>query len=722
MPKHEEAATPIETSDLMDSSTTRREFIGKALAAGAGLALANMLPGAEVVEAQPACSVPSGQPLVEIGKIAKPPGSTGPVQGVIKILNEKKSYLRAPKKTTNNVCESGQMRYFAGFLNNGQQVWPLQPQKGFPAPGPTIRARVGDMVQITLMNQVDANAFARSIDAGVALPLDKGNGCDSVSSTGPGGVSVNTYPGQPPFDEMPNCFHGSSTANLHYHGTHISPNVLEDNIFLQLRPSPRSNGQPVVNERFLQTFDFHKIFADCRAGHSPKLWTDLPPKWQQAQESLLKQYDAAAHLPPSEQLWPKNFKAIHGLPPRWPTYFIGAYPSCFTLPVWNKQPTSMGQSPGTHWYHAHKHGSTALNLANGMAGAFIIEGPYDDALKPFFNKEIVLVLQQYDAVVNLDRALGTNVGENMYVNGQFQPVLQMQPGEVQLWRIVNACHQQTLPIAGPAQPGPKWIQTAQDGVQLHPDNYELGVNIAQQGGGWTNATLTTPMTSSPTPPSPWFGNLAPGNRVDMLVQAPSSGGTFPISADGTLLFTVNVSGSPISNPISFPPPKAAFPQMPGFLNDIEGPITIHRELHFKSNPAGGRAQITNVPPSQTINDHKFEDHHFQETVQLGATEEWTLYNDNPNAGGAAHPFHIHVNPFQVVAIKTGPGKPEIQLPTPWIWWDTVAIPPGGYIRMRSRFVDFSGAYVLHCHILGHEDRGMMEMVNVVTNVTPLEHD
>lgn len=717
MPENDKA-TAIEKEHLMEFGTTRREFIGTALAAGAGLALGNMLPGfTETAEAQPACSVPSGQTLVEIGKIAKPPAGGQLVRGVIKILNEKKSYLVTSKQNSaNNACETGQMRYFAGLLPNGQQVWPLHAQKGLPAPGPTIRARVGDLVEITLMNQVDVNSFARSIDAGTALPLDQGNGCDQVTSTGPGG-SVNSYPGNPPFDQMPNCFHGSSTVNLHFHGTHISPNILEDNIFLQLRPSPRANGQPVVNEQYLEAHQFNQIFANCRMGRSPKLWTDLPPGWQQAQERLLKQYDASARLPLNEQLWPKNYKAIHGMPPRWPMYFIGAYPSCFKLPVWNNQPTSMGQSPGTHWYHAHKHGSTALNLANGMAGAFIIEGPYDDALKPLFNKEIVLVLQQYDAVINLDRAPKTNVVENIYVNGQFQPVLHMQPGEVQLWRIVNACHQLTVPIDGPEQPGLKWIQTAQDGVQLHPDNYALGVSIAQKGGSWTNATLTTPMTAPP-----WFGNLAPGNRVDMLVQAPATGGTFNITQGGSPLFTVNVRGNPISNPISFPPPKSAFPQMPGFLNDIAGPIRIHRELHFKSVQAQGRAPVTNVPPSHTINDHKFEDHHFQETVQLGNTEEWTLYNDNPGARGAAHPFHIHVNPFQVVAIKPGPDAQEIQLPTPWIWWDTIAIPPGGYVRMFSRFVDFSGAYVLHCHILGHEDRGMMEMVEVVNNVTPLEHD
>ena len=70
-----------------------------------------------------------------------------------------------------------------------------------------------------------------------------------------------------------------------------------------------------------------------------------------------------------------------------PQFYIGAFPYCFTLPKWNGQSTSMGQAPGTHWYHAHKHGSTAINLANGMAGALIIEGDYDATLKQYYTNK-----------------------------------------------------------------------------------------------------------------------------------------------------------------------------------------------------------------------------------------------------------------------------------------------------------------------------------------------
>ena len=113
-------------------------------------------------------------------------------------------------------------------------------------------------------------------------------------------------------------------------------------------------------------------------------------------------------------------------------------------------------------------------------------------------------------------------------------------------------------------------------------------------------------------------------------------------------------------------------------------------------------------------------------MKLGATEEWTLFNDTP-IGGPAHPFHIHINPFQVIALFD-PSYMDPSLKTtgvplrePWVWWDNFAIPPGGWAKMWTRFVDFTGTFVFHCHILGHEDRGMMQLVNVSPSGTTMTH-
>jgi hypothetical protein len=93
-----------------------------------------------------------------------------------------------------------------------------------PLPGPVLRAKIGDLVEITFLNQIDPNKFPNS---------DKG--CDQTSTyPGPGGT------GNTP-DVYPDCFGLSTTTNMHYHGTHTNPSSTGDNVFLEIKPSPRSN-------------------------------------------------------------------------------------------------------------------------------------------------------------------------------------------------------------------------------------------------------------------------------------------------------------------------------------------------------------------------------------------------------------------------------------------------------------------------------------------------
>jgi FtsP/CotA-like multicopper oxidase with cupredoxin domain len=682
-----------------ESEVARRIFLQQAMAVASGLAIASLLPPrfaeALALQAEPSCP-PPGQPLQTIMEIESS-SATKTLQAVLKILDEKKCFLAPPVNGgPGYVPDSGQMRYIAGYdPTKPGSVWPTA--KGVPNPGPTLRARVGDRVQITLLNQVDlSHKFPLTLDV-----AEHGEDCDQNTSVGPNG-SVNTYPGDPSFENPPNCFHGSSSTNLHFHGSHVSPSGIADNVLLNIRPSLRRGGRPTITEQTVKPI-FDRIFAACARGHQPLSWKDWPAEWQALQQRDLQEHDKTVDR--DQQLWPQN--VVEMSEGRLPQYYIGAFPNCFTIPEWNGQKNSMGQAPGTHWYHSHKHGSTALNLANGMAGALIIEGDYDDKLKPFITRQRVLVLQQIGAVLPLLRSAAAQKPFNadlVYVNGQYTPVVQMNPNEMQLWRIVNACHQAWVPLDSPT--GIKWVQTAQDGVQFDPRNYNPAL---------TNAAFTVPARSKAP-----FGSLAPGNRVDLLVQAPSAPGTFPVTFGGKLLFTVKVEQDPrvrpIPNPMPFPT-QAQFPAMPKFLADVSfGDVKVRRELHFASSPnPKGRA------PIHTIDGKQFDEGHIDQTMQLGATEEWTIYNDNTN--GAPHPFHIHINPFQVVEIRDPKqnGGVAVPLPPPWVWWDTFAIPPGGYMKILTRFVDFTGMYVLHCHILGHEDRGMMQLVQVVTDTTNMKH-
>ena len=679
-----------------------------------------------------------------------------------------------------------------------------------PMPGPTLRARVGDLVQLAFVNEVNPNRFDKNLDIDACMRVGQG---------------VSTYPGVVK-DKFPDCLHASSTANIHYHGTHTNPNSTGDNVFLQVRPLPRDKQGEFTTTPAAAMVGFEQFFSQCAAqlknplASWPKLWADIKPSpWLTKQEVLLKAYQDKN---PSQPLWDRDVKDEHHA---WPVYYIGAVPYCFALPEytyteksepkWPPPPDStspiMGQAPGTHWYHAHKHGSTAINVANGMTGAFIIEGKYDDDLTDSYRDYVlkdgkawnarsqpVLVLNQLGTTPNLlsPGTGGSTSSPNsptaqpvadFAVNGRIRPIAHMQPGEIQLWRILNTSGRSAAYFIAPPK-GFHWRQLAQDGVQFTTNNYVHSTD------------------------KPFY--LAPANRVDLLVKAPMTqvdpkdAPVFvqvvvargevkptplnPTAADpapGVALMSIAVSGDPVTR--NGRPAQMQFlgraPDQPVFLTDItdqelKASGNVTRTFTFNSKSPGSEFQ-------HTINNCQFEDqrpeceHADIVPVTLNRAEEWTIENttDTNGPGLIDHPFHIHINPFQITEVfdpnenltdpqtgelltnvvngKTQPvpryvtgeksNKPEIAerqcvlnpdnpgtwsvagacgpqvTPSHLIWWDTFAIPSArveqgkvipGYFKMRSRFVDYPGSYVFHCHILIHEDRGMMFTVEV----TPLD--
>lgn len=664
-------------------------------------------------------------------------------------------------------CASQYMRYFAGRTLPTGKIDPLFAGQA-PLPGPTLRARVGDLIEVRFDNRVNTQHFANSLDRGETGQTD---GCDVTFSGSAKGGSSQAGQG----DTMPNCLHGSSTANIHFHGIHSTPSTTGDNVLLYIRPSLT----PLPSK--VQTA-LASIYANCEKSGPPSQWSQLPLDWRSWQAAQILHYDTTApykgqpgKLPANMKLSPVNAREIAaGL---WPQYQMGWFPYCFRLPAYDPKVVKMGQAPGTHWYHAHKHGSTALNVANGMTGAFIIEGQYDADLKKFYTStpgwdftEQVLVIQQLTTVLNLTQPGGgphSRPVPLLSVNGRLTPVLKMRPNQVQLWRFVNGDERDATffqnftqqgaagPCTGnPATPCIHWAQIAQDGVQLNYANYQ-------------NTTQGTQIDSQLY--------LAPGNRADFLVQAPSSPGTYSLNVLGSLcrndckpqaqtLLTVEVSGTAVTPGMPFISSQQNFPQFPSFLGDISASeIFLHRKLVFQDN--GGTLEINGV---------QFNDQKINQAMLLNTAEEWQVMNLDATK---EHPFHIHVNPFQIIEVfqpqtanVTNPGGPCYvnptdpgtwkacaPLPAPWVWWDTFAIPASnqvalsssvctavsqcpaaiqqyttcnnnickvtipGYFKMRSRFVDFPGQFVLHCHILTHEDRGMMELIEVVPDTTLYSH-
>jgi FtsP/CotA-like multicopper oxidase with cupredoxin domain len=562
-------------------------------------------------------------------------------------------------------CNASRLRYYEGLDLNSGKKWPVN--RHLPGPGPTLRARVGDEISIHLLNAINPACFPPT--------PHNDQGCNVVNQIAPNGGSQQLYPGS---DTAPSCFHGDNITNLHYHGTHVSPNGHADNVMIDVVP-------------------------ECQA---------LPPG-------------------PPPGYYRGKFDTLFKIPTP-PTPAQNADPS---------KPLHMGQAPGTHWYHAHKHGSVALQLMNGMAGAFVIEGEFDDQLETLLpglrRTEKVLVIQQLGDNVSIVNCppLDTGIAGNPIplVNGQVQPTITMQPGEIQRWRIVNATMHQTAYVkysfmgadvyaaqkaqASPGQPinlnvadvgyVPQIRQIAYDGVQLAPEKYgDAAYGQSQRF------------------------SLAPANRIDILVQAPSTLGkavlvfqanltapcnlTPPGSGPEPVLLHVNVAGA--SKPMSFPA-QDRFPRMPFWLQwdekDPRNNIVCQRTLKFNNDPTGRPA----------INGKAFDGTPNLELL-INTAEEWILEN---YWASSVHPFHIHVNPFQVLEVFDPNAPTQPPLTAPYNWHDTIAIPVAkvegatttpGRVRIRSRFVDFPGTFVLHCHILDHEDRGMMQEVVIVDPAHP----
>lgn len=385
------------------------------------------------------------------------------------------------------------------------------------------------------------------------------------------------------------------------------------------------------------------------------------------------------------------------------------------------------QSPGTHWYHPHKHGSVALQVVNGMAGAFIVEGGGLDSLTQAQGmKERTLVIQQIDSDLNLT---GNQQGRVTLINGQLNPTIRLRPGEVQRWRIVNAgLHQgQNYRIFFQNQlgPEPSLYAIARDGVSFAPANY--------------------------TPNMPDTAIVSPGNRLDVFVKAPPQPGLHQLEQVVVSNLNTNIlrqllqaaQANPLLNVLveeagderyatQLPP---TIPPLPPFLDNLPDPGTTAHEVIF--NEQGGPGNPGNPPKfyvgTPTNPQQQFNPSQPFITAPLDETQNWRVENySTTGTANVNHPFHIHINPFQVVevGVPQNTNDPNTALYTELqaainagypIWMDTIALPLAdpanptgnpGYVVLRQKFEDFTGDFVLHCHILGHEERGMMQLIRV----------
>src|SRR5690242_17830115 len=195
---------------------------------------------------------PTGKELQKIPEIVS--DGHGHLKATIIVTAEQQQIntrnpISAPTPTSVDNCYPQLVRAMRGE-NANPPYPPYDPNKpADPLPGPTLRAHVGDLVELTFLNQVDMNKFPKSLDQGQ---------CDSVTGIYPESVTQ-VAKGK---DIFPNCFHGSTTANMHFHGMHTNPNTTGDNVFVEIRPSLRTRDEankPLVTEATVKQ-DFDEFF------------------------------------------------------------------------------------------------------------------------------------------------------------------------------------------------------------------------------------------------------------------------------------------------------------------------------------------------------------------------------------------------------------------------------------------------------------------------------
>jgi FtsP/CotA-like multicopper oxidase with cupredoxin domain len=157
----------------------------------------------------------------------------------------------------------------------------------------------------------------------------------------------------------------------------------------------------------------------------------------------------------------------------------------------------------------------------------------------------------------------------------------------------------------------------------------------------------------------------------------------------------------VSKPTAKAVTAAAMPTTLMPMDDLRN-ATIDRRRVFRLEEREPRGTGQNDKFEYYINGTQFDHNVVNETMKLGATEEWEFVNLTYEP----HPIHIHVNDFQVISVNGEPSGENH-------YRDTAMLPPFGRIVIRHRFLDFTGKFVMHCHILFHEDHGMMQLLEVV---------
>jgi FtsP/CotA-like multicopper oxidase with cupredoxin domain len=329
---------------------------------------------------------------------------------------------------------------------------------------------------------------------------------------------------------------------------------------------------------------------------------------------------------------------------------------------------------GLFWYHAHVHGLVTNHVSRGAAGMLYVANSYTDSLAQLGIRQRLMMLQQayfqedgktltFDDGNRDDPDLALSV-----INGALMPDIYIRPGEPQVWSLINGS------------------SSAFYMLRLEGHTFDI---IAEDGFPYTAPKVglqTLLLPSARRYEVVVRGNGAPGRYTLSYDEHFQGVDTWPQKSIGTVV----VDGAAWSGP-SHPGVDPTTP--PENLSGYKVKKGQQRTITLGVN--------TSVPEGTfgrfTINGHSWDPSYSEWTSALGSVEEWTFVNETEQD----HPMHVHTNPMQVMSVN------NVAVPFNG-YADTVIVPRFGKLVARTRFIDFPGDLILmHCHILDHEDMGMM---------------
>jgi len=353
------------------------------------------------------------------------------------------------------------------------------------------------------------------------------------------------------------------------------------------------------------------------------------------------------------------------------------------------------QAPATLWYHSHIHGETARHVHNGLSGVIQLSDGQDDARglpSAYGIDDLTLVLQdrRFDRAGRMDyapsmpdRMMGF-LGDTMLVNGQLGATAVVPKGIVRL-RLVNSSNARIYTLAM-SDKRPLYLVGTDSGLLDRPielnslslapsERYELLVDF----GDGQDVSLISGQSM----------NTMGGMMGGMMGGGQSAGPPFEV-----LPFTVNPE---------LPARVTALPETAGGSRPDMDPAGAMRRRITLDMAMGPGMMMRGGGDRFSINGHAFDMGRMNFATRLGQLERWTV-----SATMMMHPFHVHGVSFQVLSENGKPPRPQNTG-----WKDTILIDGQADILMRfDRPADASLPFMFHCHILEHEDGGMMGQFTV----------